>query len=145
MTQPDIARIAAETRSIAVVGLSPKPDRPSHEVAHYLQKLGYRIIPVNPGHAGEQILGETTYANLSDIPAGTEVDMVDIFRRSESVPEVVDEALAALPGLKTVWMQIGVMHEQAAEKARAAGKTVVQNRCPKVEFPRVGATGPAGR
>lgn len=71
--------------------------------------------------------------------------MVDIFRRSESVPEVVDEALAALPGLKTVWMQIGVMHEQAAEKARAAGKTVVQNRCPKVEFPRVGATGPAGR
>lgn len=144
MTQPDIARIAAQTRNIAVVGLSPKPERPSHEVAHYLQNLGYRIIPVNPGHAGEQILGETTYATLSDIPADAAVDMVDIFRRSESVPAVVDEALAALPGLKTIWMQIGVMHDQAADKARAAGKTVVQDRCPKIEFPRVGATGPKG-
>ncbi|SEH78451.1 CoA-binding protein [Paracoccus alkenifer] len=144
MTQPDIARIAAQTRNIAVVGLSPKPERPSHEVAHYLQNLGYRIIPVNPGHAGEQILGETTYATLSDIPADAAVNMVDIFRRSESVPAVVDEALAALPGLKTIWMQIGVMHDQAADKARAAGKTVVQDRCPKIEFPRVGAAGPKG-
>ena len=104
--------------------------------------MGYRIIPVNPGHAGETILGETTYATLSDIPEGESVDMVDIFRRSESVPAVVDEALKALPGLKTVWMQIGVMHEGAAEKARAAGVTVVQNRCPKIDFPRIGAWGP---
>ena len=143
MSQPDIARIAAETRTIAVVGLSPKADRPSHGVARFLQGMGYRVIPVNPGHAGETILGETTYATLSDIPKGESVDMVDIFRRSESVPAVVDEALEALPGLKTVWMQIGVMHEGAADKARAAGLTVVQNRCPKIDFPRVGARGPA--
>ena len=142
MTQPDIARIAAETRTIAVVGLSPKPDRPSHGVARFLQQMGYRVIPVNPGHAGETILGEATYATLSDIPRTEPVDMVDIFRRSESVPAVVDEALAALPGLKTVWMQIGVMHEGAAGKARAAGVAVVQDRCPKIDFPRVGARGP---
>lgn len=143
MNQPDIARIAAETRTIAVVGLSPKADRPSHGVARFLQNMGYRIIPVNPGHAGETILGERTYATLSDIPKGEAVDMVDIFRRSESVPAVVDEALEALPGLKTVWMQIGVMHEGAAENARAARLTVVQNRCPKIDFPRLGAGGPA--
>lgn len=142
MTQADIARIAAETQTIAVVGLSPKPARPSHGVARFLQDMGYRIIPVNPGHAGETILGETTYASLSDIPESQAVDMVDIFRRSESVPPLVDEALAVLPGLKTVWMQIGVMHEGAAEKARAAGITVVQNRCPKIDFPMVGARGP---
>jgi predicted CoA-binding protein len=142
MTQTEIARIAAETRVIAVVGLSPKADRPSYGVARFLQDMGYRIIPVNPGHAGETILGETTYATLSDIPEPESVDMVDIFRRSESVPPVVDEALAALPGLKTVWMQIGVMHEGAAEKARAAGVTVVQNRCPKIDFPMVRARGP---
>ena len=142
MSQPDIARIAAETRTIAVVGLSPKADRPSHGVARFLQGMGYRVIPVNPGHAGETILGETTYATLSDIPKGESVDMVDIFRRSESVPAVVDEALEALPGLKTVWMQMGVMHEGAAAKARAAGLMVVQNRCPKIDFPRTGVRGP---
>lgn len=142
MVQPDIARIANETRVIAVVGLSPKPDRPSHDVARFLQRKGYRVIPVNPGHAGETILGEPTYASLSEIPESEAVDMVDIFRRSESVPPIVEEALAALPGLKTVWMQIGVMHEGAAEKARAAGITVVQNRCPKIDFPMVGARGP---
>ena len=89
MTHPDIARIAAETRTIAVVGLSPKADRPSHGVARFLQDMGYRIIPVNPGHAGETILGETTYATLSDIPDGESVDMVDIFRRSESVLSLI--------------------------------------------------------
>ena len=135
MPQSDIARIARETRTIAVVGLSPKPDRPSHGVARFLQARGYRVIPVNPGHAGESILGETTYAALSDIPKDADVDMVDIFRRSEAVPAIVDEALAELPALQTIWMQIGVMHAEAAEKARAAGKTVVQNRCPKIEFP----------
>lgn len=142
MPQTDIAKIAAETKVIAVVGLSPKPERPSHGVARFLQDSGYRIIPVNPGHAGETILGETTYASLSEIPESEAVDMVDIFRRSESVPAIVDEALAALPGLKTVWMQIGVMHEGAAEKARAAGVAVVQNRCPKIDFPMLRARGP---
>ena len=141
MTQPDIARIAAETRVIAVVGLSPKAARPSHGVARFLQGMGYRVIPVNPGHAGETILGETTYATLSDIPKGVSVDMVDIFRRSEAVPAVVDEALEALPHLKTVWMQLGVMHEGAAARARAAGLTVVQDRCPKIDFPKAGARG----
>ena len=134
----DIARIARETRTIAVVGLSPNPARPSHGVARFLQARGYRIIPVNPGHAGERILGETTYARLSDIPRDAGVDMVDIFRRSESVAEIVDEALAALPDLQTVWMQIGVMHAEAAARAEAAGLTVVQNRCPKIEFPALG-------
>lgn len=141
MTQADIARIAAETQVIAIVGLSPKKDRPSHGVARFLQDMGYRIIPVNPGHAGETILGETTYAALADIPESEKVDMVDIFRRSEAVPPIVDEALASLPGLKTIWMQIGVMHEGAADKARAAGLRVVQNQCPKIAFPRVGAGG----
>ena len=86
MARPDIARIANETRVIAVVGLSPKPDRPSHGVARFLQRMGYRVIPVNPGHAGETILGEPTYASLSEIPESEAVDMVDIFRRSAETP-----------------------------------------------------------
>jgi hypothetical protein len=121
---------------IAVVGLSPKPDRPSHGVARFLQSRGHRIIPVNPGHAGQEILGETVYASLSDLPNADEVDMIDIFRQSNAVPAIVDEALEVLPNLRTVWMQIGVQHAEAAAKAEAAGKTVVQNMCPKIEFPR---------
>lgn len=135
-TEADIARIVRDTRTIAVVGLSPKPERPSYGVARYLQSQGFRVIPVNPGHAGHSILGETVYADLASIPKDAGVEMVDIFRRSEAVPEVVDEALRELPELRTVWMQLGVMHEEAAAAARAAGKTVVQNRCPKIDFPR---------
>ena len=135
MTQPDIARIARDTKVIAVVGLSPKPERPSFGVARFLQGRGYKVIPVNPGHAGQQILGETVYATLSDIPTDARVDMIDIFRQSDAVPAIVDEAIAALPDLRTVWMQIGVGHPGAAAKAAAAGLTVVQNRCPKIEFP----------
>ena len=138
MAQPDIRKIADTTRTIAVVGLSPKPDRPSHGVARFLQSQGFRVIPVNPGHAGEQILGETTYATLADIPKDSGVDMVDIFRQSEAVPGIVDKAMAELPDLNTVWMQIGVMHAEAAARAEAAGLTVVQNRCPKIEFPALG-------
>lgn len=138
MAQPDIRKIADTTRTIAVVGLSPKPDRPSHGVARFLQSQGFRVIPVNPGHAGQQILGETTYGSLADIPKDAGVDMVDIFRQSDAVPGIVDEAMAELPDLKTVWMQIGVMHAEAAAKAEAAGLTVVQNRCPKIEFPALG-------
>lgn len=132
----DIASIARQTKGIAVVGLSPKQDRPSWGVARYLQSAGFRIVPVNPGHGGEKILGETCYPSLSAIPPEIEVDMVDIFRRSEAVPPVVDEALTALPKLRTVWMQIGVAHEGAAQKAREAGIAVVQNRCPAIDFPR---------
>lgn len=132
-----IRQIRDNTRTIAVVGLSPKQDRPSWGVARFLQVRGYRIVPVNPGHAGEEILGEKVYADLASIPADAGVDMVDIFRRSDAVPDIVNEALRVLPDLKTIWMQLGVEHPQAAATAEAAGITVVQNRCPKIEFPRL--------
>lgn len=125
------------TRTIAVVGFSPDPARPSHYVAEYLRQQGYRVIPVNPGQAGKTFLGETVVARLSDIPTDLPVDMVDIFRRSDAVPEVVDEAMAALPHLRTIWMQLGVAHAGAAEKARAAGLAVIEDRCPKMEIPRL--------
>jgi predicted CoA-binding protein len=134
-TDDDLRRILTETRTIALVGWSPKPDRPSHRVAAFLKARGYRVIPVNPGQAGQEALGETVRASLSDI--GEAVDMVDIFRRSEEAGAVVDEALAALPGLKTVWMQLGVVDEAAAARARAAGVEVVMDRCPAIEIPRL--------
>ncbi|WP_241963314.1 CoA-binding protein [Paracoccus suum] len=136
MSEDQIGRIARETRTIAVVGLSPKADRPSFSVARYLQSAGFRIIPVNPGHAGELILGEVCQQDLSAIPDSGTVDMVDIFRRPEAVPQIVDEALASLPSLRVIWMQIGVAHAAAAAKARDAGITVIENRCPKIDFPR---------
>lgn len=132
----DIARIAKNSRVIAIVGLSPNEARPSWGVARYLQANGYRIIPVNPGHAGGTILGEQVYASLSDIPASERVQMVDIFRRSDAVGPVVDEALDTLPDLQSVWLQLGIRNDAAAERARAKGITVIQDRCPKIEFPR---------
>lgn len=132
----DIARIARNSRVIAIVGLSPNEARPSWGVARYLQANGYRIIPVNPGHAGGKILGETVYASLSEIPASLGVQMVDIFRRSEAVGPIVDEALAHLPHLQAIWLQLGVRNDAAAQRARARGMTVIQDRCPKIEFPR---------
>lgn len=139
-TDADLRRILTETRSIALVGWSPKPDRPSHRVAAFLRAQGYRVIPVNPGQAGQSALGETVRASLADIDPATDgpVDMIDIFRRSEEVPAVVAEALAALPGLKTVWMQLGVTSPEAAALAMARGVQVVQNRCPAIEMPRLG-------
>jgi uncharacterized protein len=138
MNQPDdeIRHILSTTRTIALVGWSPKPDRPSHGVAQYLAARGYRVIPVNPGQAGVEALGTTVRASLSEI--AEPVDMVDIFRRSEEVLPVVAEALRVLPGLKTVWMQLGVENAEAAALARAQGVTVVQNRCPAIEIPRLG-------
>jgi hypothetical protein len=136
VNDPDLRRILTETRTIALVGWSPKPDRPSHRVAAFLKARGYRVIPVNPGQAGHQALGETVRASLSDI--AEPIDMVDIFRRSEEAGAVVDEALAALPGLKTVWMQLGVVDEAAAGRARAAGVEVVMDRCPAIDIPRLG-------
>ena len=130
-----IRGILESVKVIAVVGWSPKPERPSHRVAAYLAGRGYRVIPVNPGVAGQVALGEVVRASLSEIGEG--VDMVDIFRRSEEVPGVVAEALR-LPGLKAVWMQLGVEHAQAAAEAEAAGMQVVQNRCPAIEIPRLG-------
>ena len=136
---PEDARISSiltQTKVIALVGWSPNPDRPSHGVARFLKARGYRVIPVNPGQAGVQALGEVVRASLSDI--SEPVDMVDIFRRSEAVGPVVEEALRVLPGLKTVWMQLGVINEPAAEAARAKGVQVVMNLCPAIEIPRLG-------
>jgi predicted CoA-binding protein len=95
-----------------------------------------RVIPVNPGHAGQMILDEQVHASLSDIPADIPVDMVDIFRRADAVPGIVDQALAHLPGLRTIWMQLGIRDPASAERARARGITVIEDRCPKIEFPR---------
>lgn len=132
-----IREIVARTRTIAVVGLSPRPDRPSHGVAAFLQRAGFRIIPVNPRHAGERILGETVYPDLASLPDRESVDMIDIFRRSEEVAPVVGEALEQLPNLRTVWMQLGVSNATAAALARGKGVDVIENRCPAIEFPRL--------
>ena len=135
-TDAEIRTILERARTIAVVGWSPKPDRPSHGVARYLAQQGYRVIPVNPGQAGQVALGEVVRASLSEIEGG--VDMVDIFRRSEEAGAVVDEALAAFPGLQAVWMQLGVTDEAAAQRAADRGVAAVMNRCPAIEIPRLG-------
>ncbi|MEL6958953.1 MAG: CoA-binding protein [Pseudomonadota bacterium] len=127
--------ILERTQTIAVVGVSAKEIRPSFYVARYLQLKGYKMVPVNPGLAGQTLLGEPVYGTLSDVPV--DVDMVDIFRRSEAVPPIVDEALERWPDLQTIWMQIGVEHAEAAAKAEARGVDVVQNRCPKIEYQRL--------
>ncbi|CAM3256993.1 hypothetical protein SAMN04488021_11752 [Paracoccus aminovorans] len=132
----DIARIARSTRCIAMIGLSPNEARPSWGVARYLKSQGFRVIPVNPAHAGSAILDEQVYADLHAIPAEAGVDMIDIFRRSDAVPTIIDQALASLPRLRTIWMQLGVSHPAAANRARGRGLTVIENRCPKIEFPR---------
>lgn len=139
MTNPPDARIAdilRQTRTIALVGFSRNPLRPSHGVARYLQRSGYRVVPVNPGLAGQVHLGETVYPDIASIPSEIRIDMVDIFRRPDAVPAVVDDALRR-GGVQTLWMQLGVIHEAAAAKARAAGLAVVQNRCPAIERPRL--------
>lgn len=128
-----IRDILTTVKTIAVVGWSPEPDRPSHGVAAFLARNGYRVIPVNPGQAGQVALGETVRATLAE--AGP-VDMVDIFRRSEEAGAVVDEAIAV--GAKVVWMQLGVIDTAAAARAEAAGLTVVMNRCPAIEIPQLG-------
>ena len=133
----DLARILKSTRIIAVVGMSANTVRPSYFVGRYLSLRGFRVLPVNPGQAGETLLGERVLARLADIPASIPVDMVDIFRRSEEVLPIVEEALATLPHLRTIWMQIGVENEAAAALARARGLDVVMNRCPKIEYQRL--------
>jgi len=137
MFYPDahLRQILKRTQRIAVVGVSPNPVRPSFYVARYLSLKGYDVVPVNPGHAGKVLFGQTVVGALSEIEGA--VDMVDIFRRSEAVPAIVDEALATLEGLQTIWMQIGVTHPEAAAKAESRGITVIQNRCPKIEYQRL--------
>jgi predicted CoA-binding protein len=131
-----IPAILAEGRTIAVVGLSAKTDRPSHEVARYLQTHGYRIIPVNPMYAGARILNEPCYASLTEaavalVKDNVKIDIVDCFRKSEAIEPIADEAIAI--GARYLWMQLGVVNEKAAAKARAAGLAVVMNRCIKID------------
>ena len=135
LTEPqDIADLLGETRTIALIGISDRPDRPSYGVMKALQDHGYRVLPVNPQIAGEHVHGEFVWDRLSDI--GVPIDMVDIFRRSEAAGEAVDDAIAA--GAKAVWMQLGVINPQAAARAEAAGLKVVMDRCPAIEIPRLG-------
>ncbi|HUD58066.1 MAG TPA: O-acetylhomoserine aminocarboxypropyltransferase [Acetobacteraceae bacterium] len=129
-----IRRILSTVRTIAMVGASPNWNRPSYFVMKYLQGKGYRVIPVNPGTAGKEQLGETVYASLRDIPVP--VDMVDVFRASDQVAPIVDDAIAI--GAKVVWMQLGIRNDEAAARAEAAGIEVIMNRCPKIEFGRLG-------
>ena len=138
MTAEDdrIRRILTSVRTIALVGWSPNPDRPSHHVADFLVGRGYRVIPVNPGQAGRIVQGETVRASLAEI--AEPVDMVEIFRRSEEAGAVVDQALAAFAGLTAVWMQLGVIDAAAAARAEARGVQAVMNRCPAIEIPRLG-------
>jgi uncharacterized protein len=126
-----LKRLFETVRTIAVVGCSPKPERAGHYVAKYLQDLGYRIIPVNPGQT--EILGEKCYASLRDIPEP--VDMVDCFRRAEDIPPIVEDAIAI--GAKFIWMQLGIVNEEAAKRAMEAGIEVVMDRCPKIDYPRL--------
>lgn len=123
MDDDTIRKILKDSKTIAVVGLSPKPERDSYEVAEYLQEAGYKIIPVNP--TADEILGEKAFPDLISIPG--KIDVVDVFRRPEHVPEVIDEAIKV--GAKTVWLQLGVIHEGAAQKAADAGLNVVMDRC----------------
>ncbi len=132
-TDEEIRDVLRDVRVIAMVGASPKWNRPSHFAMKYLQLKGYRVIPVNPANAGETILGEKVYASVRDVPVP--VDMVDVFRNSEAAGPITDEAIAV--GARVVWMQLGVRNDAAAERARAAGLRVVMNRCPKIEYGRL--------
>lgn len=128
-----IRDILEEVNVVAVVGASSNPERPSHQVMKYLLHKGYRVIPVNPNEAGKSILGEPVVASLQDITEP--IDMVDVFRRSEAVAEVVDEAIAA--NARVVWMQLGVVNQGAASRAEEEGLRVIMDRCPKIEYERL--------
>ncbi|WP_454736859.1 CoA-binding protein [Cupriavidus necator] len=137
MQQAIQAMLAMKT--VAVVGLSDRPERPSHEVAEFLQGHGFRIVPVNPRHAGERILGETCCATLREAAdtaaaAGGRIEWVDIFRRAEDTPGVVDEAVAI--GARGVWLQLGIVNDEAVRRAAAAGLLAVQDCCSKIELTR---------
>lgn len=129
-----IADLLQSVRTIALIGASDRPDRPSYEVMPFLQQHGYRVIPVNPQITGEHVHGEYVWRELAQI--GVPIDLVDIFRNSAAAGEAVDQAIAC--GAKAVWMQLGVINEEAAARAEAAGLTVVMDRCPKIEIARLG-------
>jgi predicted CoA-binding protein len=130
-----IRGILNTVKSIAMVGISPKQNRPSYFAFKYLLERGYRMVPINPGQAGKDVLGQKVYARLSEIPEP--VDMVDIFRASQHVLPVVQEALTLEPRPRVIWMQLGVRNDEAAALAETAGLKVVMNRCPKIEYGRL--------
>ena len=130
----DIAELLGSARTIAIVGASDRPDRASYGVMRFLQDHGYRVFPVNPQITGEHVLGEYVWRELSQI--GEPIDIVDIFRRPEAAGEAVDQAIFV--GAKAVWMQLGIVNEEAAERAEAAGLKVVMDRCTKIEIARLG-------
>jgi predicted CoA-binding protein len=129
----DIAELLRNARTIAVVGASDRPSRPSYGVMQFLQEWGYRVLPVNPQITGEHVLGEFVWRELAQI--GVPIDIVDIFRRPEAALEAVEQAIFV--GAKAVWMQLGVINEEAATRAEAAGLKVVMDRCPHIEIPRL--------
>jgi len=133
-TDEDIRALLSEARTIALVGASDRPDRPSYGVMKRLQDHGYRVIPVNPQITGEHVHGEFVFRELGQL--GDPIDIVDIFRRSDAVGAIVDEAIAV--GARAIWMQLGVVNDEAAARAEAAGLKVVMNRCPAIEIPRLG-------
>ena len=137
-----IAQLLVQAKRIALVGASAKPDRPSHRVLQFLLDEGYEVLPINPGLAGQKLLGQTVHASLADLP--TSVDMADIFRDAASLPEVTQEVVDA--GIPAIWTQLGVVHSEAERTAVDAGLQVVVDRCPAIEIPRLRDAGllPAG-
>ena len=131
-TEEEIKEILQESKIIAVVGLSANASKPSYDVARYLIAHGYQVVPVNPAY--DEVLGEPSYKSLLDIPF--DVDIVDVFRKTEDIPPVVDEAIKKKA--KTVWLQLGLIHDEAVEKAKEAGLKVVQNKCMKIEHHKLG-------
>jgi uncharacterized protein len=133
-TDEEIAELLTETNTIALMGASDRPDRPSYGVMKYLQDQGYRVLPVNPTITGEHVHGEFVWRDLFQI--GEQIDLVDIFRNSKDAAEAVDQAIAV--GASAVWMQLGVINEEAAARAEEAGLKVVMDRCPAIDIPRLG-------
>jgi len=133
-TDEEIAELLTETNTIALIGASDRPDRPSYGVMKYLQDQGYRVLPVNPTITGEHVHGEFVWRDLFQI--GEQIDLVDIFRNSKDAAEAVDQAIAV--GASAVWMQLGVINEEAAARAEEAGLKVVMDRCPAIDIPRLG-------
>ena len=137
-----IAQLLEQVKRIALVGASAKPERPSHRVMQFLLDEGYEVLPINPGLAGQNLLGQTVYASLADLP--TSVDMADIFRDAVSLPDVTQDVVAA--GIPAMWTQLGVVHSEAEQTASDAGLQLVVDRCPAIEIPRLRDAGllPAG-
>ena len=133
----DIRKILANTHSIALIGASANPDRPSNRVMKYLKLVGFHVIPVNPGIAGNELLGETVYASLSDIPES--IDMVNVFRRTDAIPAIVEEVLPLIQpkGIRYLWLQLEIYDIKSALSAREAGLQVVMDRCLKIEHTRL--------